>query len=387
LEELVNLRVSQLAVTSLPAAKALANPFRSLTGQITVLTLSSVAFAYYAAFFLGTARPNLVSKYLGYSLLGLSLIACLSIFVYTVTLLLSGERQPFPKVWKKACTYIGPQALIEKVLPILMVFAFLGAFTQMKALIPSVQPFAWDAVFSEVDRFIFGIDPWRLTHAIIDGPATRVLDAIYLTWFPVFTCVIVYHAAFAPAEDRRKFFLSFYCAWLILGILAATLFSSAGPCFLELIGSPTSQHYAGLFPTAPSSQRVMNYLAKTYINGDLGVGTGISAMPSLHVAMAFLYVLMARTRVMKFSSAIYCAIIFVSSVHLGWHYAIDGIVAVAGMFMIYAVVARRSRPHPAPLEANVLVLPHNSAHGDTRIGSRLDITGLRCRANTSPANQ
>jgi hypothetical protein len=357
LEELVSRRVGQVAASWLPVAQAAASPFRSLTGQITLLTLSSVAFAYYAAFFLGTARPNLISKYLGYSLLGLAFIASLSLFAYTVTLLISGERRPFPRVWGKARSYIGLQALIEKVLPILMVFAFLGAFTQMKALIPSVQPFAWDAVFSEADRFIFGTDPWRLTHAVIDGRATRVLDAIYLTWFPVFTCVIVYHAVFADPEDRRRFLLSFYGAWLILGIVAATLFSSAGPCFLELIGNPANQHYVGLFPTSPSSQRVMSYLAKTYTSGDLGIGTGISAMPSLHVAMAFLYLLMARKITTKVAAAIYCTIIFIGSVHLGWHYAVDGLFAVAGMFTIYAATARRRRGHPEPRVTNFSLAP------------------------------
>jgi hypothetical protein len=311
--------------------------------QIAALTLLSVAFAYYAAFFLGTARPNLSSKYLGLSLLGLVLIAGFSLLTYALGLLLSGERRPLPKVWDKARSFVTLQTLLEKVLPILLVFAFLGAFTQMKALIPVVHPFAWDSAFSETDRFIFGTDPWRLTHAVIGQTETRIIDAIYLSWFPVFTCVLIYHSIFAEESQKRRFFLSLYGAWLILGIIAAAIFSSAGPCFLDLIGSSASQNYAGLFPTSPASQRVMNYLANTYRSGQLGIGTGISAMPSLHVAMAFLYVLMARKPAMRAIALAYALLIFVGSVHIGWHYACDGIFGVVGMWAIYSLTAPSSQ--------------------------------------------
>jgi len=338
-----------------PIARALGAPFRSFTAQITTVTLLSVAFSYYAAFFLGTARPNFPSKYLVLSMVGLVLIASGSLFAYTVGLLVSGEQQPYPKVWEKARSFIAPQALIEKVLPLLLMFAFLGAFTQMKALIPSIHPFAWDAAFSEADRLIFGTDPWRLTHAVIGPFATRVIDAVYLMWFPIFTCVLFYHAVFAGKEQKRRFFLSVYGAWMVLGIMAATLFSSAGPCFLDLIGSPVSQNYAGLFPTSPASQRVMDYLADTYRTGNLGIGTGISAMPSLHVSMAFLYVLMARKPAMKAIAVAYALVILVGSVHLGWHYAVDGIFALLGTLLIYAMtsIPEQGRAAIAPTEVSL----------------------------------
>jgi hypothetical protein len=159
--------------------------------------------------------------------------------------------------------------------------------------------------------------------------------------------VIFYNSVFASNEQKRRFFLSFFGLWIILGLVAATVFSSAGPCFLELIGNPLRERYAGLFPTAPGSQGVMNYLADTYTTGRLGLGTGISAMPSLHVGFAFLYFLRARKAVWRVVAFVYFLIIFVGSVHLGWHYADDGIFAAAGTWLIYAATGLVGQRRPS----------------------------------------
>ena len=346
-----------------PAALALRSAFKSFRVQISVLTLFGLTAAYSEALFLGTPRPGLTSKYLGLSLLGLVLIAAVSLFGYAIGLFVSGEPRPMPRMWAKARSFVTPGNLVDKVLPILLVFAFLGAFTQMKAMIPTIHPFSWDVAASDLDRLIFGIDPWRLTHAFIGSFPTRVIDAIYLFWFPVLTCVIFYHSVFAPEEQKRRFFLSFYGLWIILGLIAATAFSSAGPCFLELTGSPISDRYVDLFPTSPASQRVMNYLAETYITGRLGLGTGISAMPSLHVGFAFLYVLVARKAVWRIAAFAYFLVIFVGSVHLGWHYAVDGIAAVAGTWLIYAMIAMENQARAAATSMHASLSPQPQPEG------------------------
>lgn len=53
---------------------------------------------------------------------------------------------------------------------------------------------------------------------------------------------------------------------------------------------------------------------------------GISAFPSMHNASTLLFALAAwpRSRGLGVAFAIYTAIILVESVHLGWHYAVDG---------------------------------------------------------------
>ena len=53
-------------------------------------------------------------------------------------------------------------------------------------------------------------------------------------------------------------------------------------------------------------------------------------MPSLHVAVALWLALVIRSYLprLQFIGWAYFAVILVGSVYLGWHYALDGIVAV-----------------------------------------------------------
>jgi hypothetical protein len=82
------------------------------------------------------------------------------------------------------------------------------------------------------------------------------------------------------------------------------------------------------------------FTAMRFLIDSLGVdrfGAGISAMPSLHVTIAMLSFLAVRTYsdsiVLKWVSGLFGLCIFIGSVHLGWHYAWDG------LFGIFAVIA------------------------------------------------
>jgi hypothetical protein len=63
----------------------------------------------------------------------------------------------------------------------------------------------------------------------------------------------------------------------------------------------------------------------------------ISAMPSVHVAVAVLFALAGweANRVMGLAFTAYALVVLVGSVHLGWHYAVDGYFAAIATAVIW----------------------------------------------------
>jgi hypothetical protein len=114
----------------------------------------------------------------------------------------------------------------------------------------------------------------------------------------------------------------------------ATIWSSAGPCYYALVtGLPDP--YAPLLAYLRSvheqsvpllSQVGQAALWQHHADLDSQPYTRISAYPSLHVAMPVLYALVGwRThRLLGLGFAAYTVVMFIGSIHLGWHYAIDG---------------------------------------------------------------
>lgn len=84
----------------------------------------------------------------------------------------------------------------------------------------------------------------------------------------------------------------------------------------------------------------MNARKTNLVNGKFGFAMGISAMPSMHNAISFLYVMAARRAKLplRIAAVVFAGLVLVASVHLGWHYAIDGLVAWASMGTIWWAV-------------------------------------------------
>lgn len=104
---------------------------------------------------------------------------------------------------------------------------------------------------------------------------------------------------------------------------------------------------ANLFPLWMLSAQDM--LWDSYVTGVRGRGTGISAMPSLHVTIA---VLMAMTafrlnKKLGYLAWGYALIVQIGSVHLAWHYAIDGYLGAILVVALWHAIGywlRRRKP-------------------------------------------
>ena len=239
--------------------------------------------------------------------------------------------------------------------PPLMFAALMASFNAFKQMVLPVAGFAYDPIFAKADKFLFlGSDPWRVTHAFLGSPnATWLVDRAYHGWFvPMSVGVLL--CAWLPASTyrvRNQYLLSYVAIWIGIGSVLAFLLPSAGPCYYENFAGPypsvaelterliAAQAAAGAKLTALSNQAG---LLRLFGGDTLAVGAGISAMPSVHNGLAILFAI-AGWRVNKALGCIlaaYAVLIWVGSVHLGWHYAIDGIAAAVLTFGIWFVAGR-----------------------------------------------
>ena len=142
---------------------------------------------------------------------------------------------------------------------------------------------------------------------------------------------------------RWQFIATFFAAWILLGNVVATVFSSAGPCYFGRVTGltdPFSDLMAYLDSVGAISRFPQEYLWSGYRTGKVLLGSGISAMPSLHIGMTVLLALAGwrTSRILGASLAAFAVAIMVGSVQLGWHYAVDGYAGAAGTLAIWAAV-------------------------------------------------
>jgi len=232
-------------------------------------------------------------------------------------------------------------------------------FVKLKTLIPIFHPFDLDPAFESLDLMLhFGHQPWELLQTLVGHPwVTMVIHRLYYLWFPVI--LVTYYWQLSTRKDpvlRQQFLLSFIASWILIGTVLATALSSAGPIFYAQIVPEDASAYAvpmeyllDINAESPMFMFEVKEILWARYTGALVDGNlaGISAMPSMHVAVSFLLMLFGW-RVNKWFGGLYTAFfafILVGSVHLLWHYAIDGYVSMLVTFAIWkasGMIAKRS---------------------------------------------
>jgi hypothetical protein len=236
----------------------------------------------------------------------------------------------------------------------------LSAFTTLKLAIPTLVPFYADPVLADIDYRLHGGNPGDLAHMIVPSWAEWPLGWMYgPMWFILWFGLAGFVALHDSRELRRRYFWTMALAICVIGSVLATLLSSVGPVlYREIYGV---DRFAGLMAAVDASavgsymREAVGYLYTNYQNGTHGLGTGISAMPSVHLAMVTLNanMLTSLNRWIGVLAWLYVAVILFESVYLGWHYAIDGYVSIALVSLFWWLTGRigRQRRDPAPVAA------------------------------------
>lgn len=245
-------------------------------------------------------------------------------------------------------------ANLATAMPVLLALSFfMTMFSALKSAIPLINDFGWDQTWIELDRTIHGDDAWRVLQPLLGHPLiTAGLSAAYHFWFLLIYIGPVYFALFHRDRTMRaRFFLGYFLTWIVCGTVLAITFASVGPCFLEpLLGDPRfSEQMAYLHAVNEQYPllviEIQQQILFWYHHGDHGLGRGITAMPSMHVSLAFLYFLVMRQidRRLGWIFGAFCALIFLGSVHLAYHYAVDGYLAIAVTALIWAATGPMAR--------------------------------------------
>jgi len=351
---------------SAPAARALL--WRDLLGSLrenSPIVLFSVLYGL-APFVVAREVAIPAAPYQGIivSYAGFAAFAALAVFaVFAIWYLYQARVRRIPnfqvEAWRRIRSDFLRRDRILLALPVLALWPITAsAFSYIKSAIPLIQPFYLDEPLQHWDRLIhFGVDPWRILQPLLGHMwITYGINFGYTLWFFVLQAMLVLQAAAMGDRKRRmQFLLTMALAWSLIGNLAAVLMSSAGPCYYAFVSdgpnpfAPLMEYlhdvaanvsigafgYELRIPFAATA--LQDLLWQSYAQSDSSLAMGISAAPSMHIASSWIIarLLWSKGRKAAVFGSLFLLLIFIGSIHLGWHYALDGYLAVAGAWLLW----------------------------------------------------
>ena len=293
--------------------------------------------------------------------------ACYAVLKIVFILIVIHPARPSRYIWTEWRRGPLNTERLMRAIPVFVGFVFFfSTFTSMKQLIPGINPFSWDKQFAALDLVLhFGVDPWRILHAPFSLPLleklhhvfTYALNVNYNAWL-IAVFAALYWQLFDKSNPvvRMQFFFAFLLTWAINGTLIATIFSSAGPCFLERLTG--AEYYVPLMDQLHAANEHFKIFAvstqdmiwNSASKSESMVGGGISAMPSIHVSTALLFWLLARELDAKYQRLfmIFFVLIVIGSVFLAWHYAVDGYLAILTTYALWQLSGWMARGLATP---------------------------------------
>jgi hypothetical protein len=219
---------------------------------------------------------------------------------------------------------------------------FLGVFSNIKQSIPLVYPFTWDRFFMKLDRVLHGgHHPWILLQPFLGYPAvTKAIDYFYVSGFYLYLLSCygwdgAINGGSEPSSSKlrpgldnyRNGFsnpLFFRGPMLLFGCNRR-----ANPWTVDVVSRLHSQN----------DFLMQGSIKKAYGNPTRKHQPAIwrnLCMLSVHVATAVLFALAGWVQTApRHRLTGYALVIQIGSVHLGWHYAVDGYFSAMLTYLIW----------------------------------------------------
>ncbi|HEY0112251.1 MAG TPA: phosphatase PAP2 family protein [Allosphingosinicella sp.] len=205
-------------------------------------------------------------------------------------------------------------------------------FMWMKPLLNYLIPFWADPALADIDKALFlGRDPWTLLTWLNSGPTAIFYHS---GWFALMMLTLLAVLTAPPSPEKSALMTTYFLLWSAVGPLVHALVPAAGPVFYAQLGY--GDRFSAL-QSATETKEVATYLWTIYAGEGFGPGSGISAMPSLHIATTAWMIIAVRALAWRWTVPIAAAgvLIFLLSISLGWHYAVDGIVGGGCAWLCY----------------------------------------------------
>ncbi len=257
------------------------------------------------------------------------ILSLLALYVAWQAIVSLKARSPLRQLKSRLAKALTPE-LVSRFLLFANVAIFYGIFTSFKRMLADLRAFSFDMQLAQLDYVLHGSDPWLLLPA--SDLVTRTIQFFYLQgWLICLVLFSFYMIVFQPRVLMHRFLVTFYLIWILLGNVLAGIFMSAGPVYFKAVTSrerfePLYDRLEPTFGMMSSSVTIQDRLWEDYML-DLGLlGSGISAFPSLHIAMATLWAVTAWSisKALFVASLVVLVLVQFGSVYLGWHYAVDG---------------------------------------------------------------
>jgi len=275
-------------------------------------------------------------------------------FVLAITIGIAAYLDDPSDAFAAARKFIGKVRVKTAARIMIIAILVLVAYNTFKSNIPSLVAFYADPYLADLDEFLLGKAPWQFLHRLPAAISSTLVDFFYsIVWFGQWLGVLLYAALWNGGARRERYLWALALTFLIVGSLMAMALSSVGPVFYDqFYGSDRFAHLnAALQLDGPVlARRFVLRLLDAHLKGAAAYGTGISAMPSMHMAVSTLNALFLTTlrqRALTVAAWCFVAVTLFGSVYSGWHYLADGYVSMAVVTLIWWLTGRFFASAPA----------------------------------------